>query len=471
MNPQDPSPEPVLLPEPVLGQQALGAQDHPLRQALHDEVHARTGFAVRAPASLLHLAFTLAPGSPSPLPQIVALCAPENAEDAPIVDAKALHFSAQTPFGLLRAEIHGEFYRLTLLKEGADAAQLAFPQAWLEQLPGQRLVAMRTCTRLAQPEGHQDAQARAFFGHDALVGSQIAQGEAIIWTDFRLQPDGYSRVLVSVNAMAPARLGRAVRRIHELETYRMMALLALPLARAIGPQLGQLERDLGEAVNAMTGEGSDDAALLERLGALSRAGEHLAQSTAYRFAASKAYANLVARRLAELNEERLKNHQRIGVFLERRFDPAMASVQACSDRINRLVEGCARAATLLRTRVEIALEAQNQAILHSMNARAQQQLRLQETVEGLSIVAISYYTYGLVAKFIESMEGLGAGMFGVAVFGPLKLGKALHLALIPLIVLAVWFSLHSLKRHALKETSGKDNSGKNKGSKNKGGKD
>ncbi len=42
------------------------------------------------------------------------------------------------------------------------------------------------------------------------------------------------------------------------------------------------------------------------------------------------------------------------------------------------------------------MERQNGKVLEAMNDRARQQLRLQQTVEGLSIAAISYYIVGLV---------------------------------------------------------------------------
>ena len=49
-------------------------------------------------------------------------------------------------------------------------------------------------------------------------------------------------MLVQDHGLSPLRLGRVVRRIHEIETYRMMALLALPLARKVQAELAGLER-------------------------------------------------------------------------------------------------------------------------------------------------------------------------------------------------------------------------------------
>jgi len=123
------------------------------------------------------------------------------------------------------------------------------------------------------------------------------------------------------------------------------------------------------------------------------------------------------------------------VFLDRRFSPAMATCQAVSDRIRSLAERSERASNLLRTRVDIALEAQNQQVLKSMEKRGLQQLRLQQTVEGLSVVAISYYLIGIFAKLIEG--------FGDYAKTDTKLVSLLS---IPVIVFLVWYGVRRLRK-------------------------
>ena len=96
-----------------------------------------------------------------------------------------------------------------------------------------------------------------------------------------------------------------------------------------------------------------------------------------------------------------------------------------------------RASALLGTRVEIVRERQNQELLGAMNERAALQLRLQETVEGLSVAAIAYYATGLFGYVFKSAEKAGL---------PIKYELVTGLAVVP-IVLAVWFFMHRVRKH------------------------
>ena len=233
------------------------------------------------------------------------------------------------------------------------------------------------------------------------------------------------------------RLGRALRRLHEIETYRMMALLALPVARGLQPRLNEVEAELNRISSDMQSSDSsdDDAQLLAKLTTVAKTVEDMGSQAAYRFAATRAYAALVIRRIDELNEERVPNHQRLGVFLDRRFSPAMATCQATENRLASLAARCERTSNLLRTRVDISLEKQNQELLASMNRRAQQQLKLQETVEGLSVVAISYYAWSLLSKLVESF-GKVNGWFDPYI---------VNMVLIPAVTAIVWYAIRRAK--------------------------
>ena len=121
------------------------------------------------------------------------------------------------------------------------------------------------------------------------------------------------------------------------------------------------------------------------------------------------------------------SYQRLGIFLDRRFSPAMATCTAVAERINGLAVRSERASNLLRTRVDIMLETQNQQLLRSVDSNARRQLLLQQTVEGLSVVAISYYAINIAAKLIE----------GLAVYFPRLDVKLAELISIPVIVIAV----------------------------------
>jgi uncharacterized membrane-anchored protein len=418
-------------------------RDHELRSVLNDELHGRPGLPVTAPSRVTHLAFTIGENDGDPLAHVKVLCDALGVK--PPVEGAA-HHTADIAGGQIKYERHGEFYRVSVVAEGGaekGEAVCILPVGWLEGLPGARLVGIHTRIMAAE-ETVPDMQAlTALFGHEDLAGSRVSSGLATVWTDFRIGSDGYTRILVQDHGLSPLRLGRVVRRVHEIETYRMMALLALPMARKVQSELAGLERAVSKVTADMLSarESHEDAELLTALSRIARDVEEVSSRTSYRFAASRAYAALVDKRVAELGEEKVMSFQRIGVFLDRRFSPAMATCLAVADRIRSLAERSERASNLLRTRVDIALEGQNQQVLKSMEKRGLQQLRLQETVEGLSVVAISYYLIGILAKLIE----------GIGSYAHVET-KLVSLISIPVVVFLVWYGVRRLRKHILSST-------------------
>ena len=412
--------------------------DHELRHVLNDEIHGRPGLAVVAPARITHLAFTLTKEDRDPLLQVTKLCDAFGVK-APLEEAR--HHSAELASGLFKYERHGEFYRISVTAQNSRKKQEAIsllPLGWIDELPGKRLVAIHTEVMSKDMKVPTPAFLKKYFGHEDLAGSRVSHGRATVWTDFKIGDDGYTRMLVQDQGLTPLSLGRVSRRIHEIETYRMMALLAFPLALDLQARLGALEKSLSETIEGMLStQGIDeDARLLASLSTTARDVEEMSSRSSFRFAAARAYSALVTKRLAELGEERAVNYQRIGVFLDRRFSPAMTTCFAVAERIADLARRSERASNLLRTRVDIALEGQNQQLLRSMEARARQQLMLQETVEGISVVAISYYLFNIVAIFVN---GAAEYFFGKGISFP-------DWALVPVILLLVWWGIRRLKR-------------------------
>jgi uncharacterized membrane-anchored protein len=418
--------------------------EHNLRLTLNDELHGRPGLPVHSPARITHLAFTLEASDVDPLAHVKKLC---DGLGVRAPQAAAIHHAVPIAGGIFKFERHGEFYRISVtasqIKGDAEAITL-LPVDWFENLPGKRLVGIHThIVNEPKPTTGKAKYAEVppqftMFGHDELASSNVNQGLATIWSDFRIRSDGYTRMLILDRGLAPLRLGRLTRRLHEIETYRMMALLGLPLARTIQQHLGPLEDKLSATITSMSskGEKHDDGKLLAELSTLARDVEGLSNSSSYRFAASRAYSDLVAKRIGELSEERVQSYQRLSVFLDRRFSPAMATCTAVAERIASLAQRSERASNLLRTRVDIALEDQNQQLLRSMEASARRQLNLQQTVEGLSVVAISYYTISIIAKLVEE----------AAHYLPWMDGGLIKLASIPIVLLGVWWALKRLRK-------------------------
>lgn len=329
----------------------------------------------------------------------------------------------------LRWERHTEFSTWTVIRQQDEhnapftaTALSLLPPAWLTALPGRVISGLHVEVQ-GYPADADDADAvRQHFDDQRLISSWVIDRKARLWTAWRLHRDGLGRILVLNRGLNPCQLGRLVRRLLELETYRMMVLLAFPLARRIAPDLAGMDTKLANInaeINQIRGL-DDERRLLGDLSTLAARIEHLRSETNFRFSAARAYYELVQHRLAGLREQEEPGLQTFGEFLPRRLTPAFRTGEAVSAQLDDLASRIDRASELLRTRIDLTLEAQNQDLLQSMNRRGQTQLQLQQAVEGLSVVAITYYLVGLVKSLAESLHALGwltepAAVAGLAV--------------------------------------------------------
>jgi uncharacterized membrane-anchored protein len=310
------------------------------------------------------------------------------------------------------------------------------PAGWLAALPGSTIVAAHAELVHASADA-LDMQALAEpFDGQPVVGAEIGEGVGIACTDFRIHADGFARFLVLNHAFTPRQAGRMLQRLFEIEAYRTLALLALPIARRQAPRAVAIERSLATLTDRIAADTGDDETLLHELTRLAAEVESGLAASQFRFGACRAYHDLVTTRIAELRERRLPGMQTIEEFMARRLTPAVATCTTVSQRLHGLSERVAQASALLSTRVDIAREGQNQALLASMDRRAKLQLRLQQTVEGLSVAAIVYYVAGLVGYVAKAGK---AG--GLSVEPDLVVGLS-----IPLLVAAVVLALRRARR-------------------------
>jgi uncharacterized membrane-anchored protein len=285
-------------------------------------------------------------------------------------------------------------------------------------------------------------QAQRWLGSPALVGWHLGRdahrpGHSCAFTDFRLRPSGYERWLVVAPPDTSAtRAGRILQRLLELETYRLMALRGMPAARALAPLLNEAEALLAGLIEQLESGSASDQQLLDQLVALAARLERATARHDYRFAATRAYDAIVTQRIAELRESAIPGTQTIGEFMQRRLNPAIATVAAGAQRLASLSQRVERASALLRTRVDIATETQNQQLLAKLTRGQQLQLRLQGTVEGLSIAAISYYVVSLLLYGGKAAKSAGLPLNPEIVAG----------ALIPLVLWAVWRTTRRIHR-------------------------
>ena len=247
------------------------------------------------------------------------------------------------------------------------------------------------------------------YGFKDPCGSSVGGGDAVVWSDFRLDDEGNNRLLFINRRLNDYRLGRMIRRLLEIETYRMMASLALSTAKELGPQLDGFDRSLVSLSQRNAGaSGVQAKVLLEDIAELSRQVVAATVRSRHRFSATQAYAQLVFERLAELREGHVGDCQRLGVFIERRFRPTVRYCAATEQRLEHLAKGVANLGDLLQARVQVEMEEQNAEILRSLNARAESQVKIQRAVEGLSIIAITYYLLSLFKLLYSGLETLGA---------------------------------------------------------------
>ncbi len=434
--------------------------NHPLRVPLAAEIHSRPPVRLEAPERITHLAVhgrndAVSAGDKLGMQSalLARLCA-HFGVPAPASDAKYFFHD----FGRFRLkwECHTEFSGYTVVAasrassdDGQVFAQMPsaeLPEDWLLGLQGKLLVATHIALERATSGADEMLpHMRRLFETNAVIGCEASQA-AQVWTDFRIHADGFARFVVLDTGLKGQQAGRLLQRLLEIETYRVMALLGLPIAQRAAPVLNAIESELAAVTKGMVASQNADVsdeegmqeeqALLQQITSLAARLEQQVVDDSYRFSASKAYYGLVHARIAELRERRIEGVPTIDEFMQRRLTPAMNTCESTARRQEVLAERIANSNALLRTRVSIRQEQQNSKILDSMNTRAAQQLRLQQAVEGLSVVAISYYLVGLLSYVLK---GVKAG--GVHLDSDMAVGIA-----VPVLAMSVWLGVARVRK-------------------------
>jgi uncharacterized membrane-anchored protein len=414
--------------------------EHSERLALAEEVHARPPEALETPERASYLAVLVDQDERERERAHVAALCERFGVAAPV--PSATHFSATLGVFRLKWERHSEFSSYTFLVPGrspqpfSEPAAGFLPEGWLAAIPGKTIVAAHAKLIATDSDPPHPALIAEHFEGNVAVGGEIGDGAGFAFTDFRVHADGYSRFLVLDRSFTPRQAGRMLQRLFEIEAYRMTALLALPIARRQAAQILAMDRSLAALTSHIARETDTDEALLGELTRLAAEVESTLVASQFRYGASRAYHDLVRTRIGELREQRIPGIQTIDEFMTRRLAPAMATCASVSQRLRELSERVSQASGLLSTRVDIARERQNQALLASMERRARLQLRLQQTVEGLSIAAITYYVVGLVGYGAKALKASGLG-----VQPDVAVGVA-----IPIVAVLVALALHRARR-------------------------
>jgi uncharacterized membrane-anchored protein len=423
-------------------------REHPLRRQIVSEMHLRRWPPLTAPGVVMQM-LRLVSDEERGIERAALETLPSGSECAPSDNLR--HAS-----GTLGEDVqfvweqHSEASTVTLFRMGPDAitpdlatdAPLSAALAWAAGLPGELVRATRILI-LPDEAGAERLQPQLGFTASDLVSCHIGtagdDGGARLWSDFRIGPGGFGRLLLAANGMSDGDLSRLVQRLQELGNYRNLALLGLPVARARWSDLDQVERALTALSADVARPDMSDDRLLEGVTALSLDLMSIWSDASFRMNATAAYARLVEERLAELAPHAIRGYPSLADFTQRRLLPAVRTCAAHVQRQHELSMHAHRFASLLRTRIETRIEIQNTLVLESLERSATGQLRLQQLVEGFSVIALSYYAIGLLDHLIE----------GLAPSGTQSRVSTLLAILVPLVVVGMWWTIHHFKRRAL----------------------
>lgn len=416
---------------------------HPLRERLYSELHNRPFRSLTNPAQITHIAIQHGGKLIEAEYEFLSLLCHRFQVNEPSKNMSCFYQN----FALfnLRWERHMEYSTYTITRE-APLTDKPFvknaidyvPSDWLEKMPGEVIAALH----LVIDANEGDDSMACHFDNMRLIASGACNNLAQVWTSYQLHADGFGRFLVSEKSLSPEQLGRLVQQLLQLDTYRLMATLGLPLAQTINSELNQLDLQLQQVTTHIAlDQGNDDRQRLAQVSAIAAKVEDLRSQSNYRFSATNAYYDVVLQRMDELKEDEIAGYMTLQEFLMRRITPAVKTCKTAANHLEDISRRVTRASDLLRTRVEMQLQEQNQKLLTSMDKRAHIQMRLQQTVEGMSVAAISYYGMQLIDTMLVSLSSYGFE------YDP----QRASIFMVPVVVTTVFLTTRLIHRRLMKD--------------------
>ena len=417
-------------------------RDHELRLRVVGEMHLRRWPLITAPCHVIQ--WVLNVDDDERAQELIAIEA-QSGKDGLVGNPS--HREGQINPGVsFTWERQSEGSSLTLFAHGGTESGYLDPTTdpelyasimWAQSLPGRIVRSTRVWIAATDADIKQLMKAIPF-SRSELVSSQI--GEDIrMWSDFRIMDDGFGRLLVAANGADPYDLTRQLQRLQELGNYRNKALLGLPVARECWPQLDMTEARLRNLFNRLASNEDRDDTLLEDLSVLALDIASVSTSISFRMDATRAYGKIVEERLEQVDSRPIEGYASLADFTQRRFSPAMNTCIATTERIARLEKGTEQLGSLLRARVDTHIENQNAQLLGSMERSISSQVRLQRMVEGLSVIALSYYLLSLIKFALYAVPASDTHVSHEFIVGVL---------VIPVLA-GVWLSMRLLKKRLL----------------------
>ncbi len=387
----------------------------PERKSLNDDIHARPYLELNPPEQISYLALLVDREERLREPAHLRLLCEQFGLPQPVnLDSKDILID----FGKfrLKMEVHAEYTHYKIIQQSkpkdpfAKPPILSVPGEWLSGLPGKVLVGIHVAIldESSSKLNLAPENLPRYFDGNRLIGGNIAGGNGAAYSDFLIHEDGFSRLLIVNHQFAPGQAGRCLQRLLEIETYRMLALLGLPKAKAILPELPNADHQLVRLTASLDeDDGQSDETLLDELTRLAATIENKVSATYARFNATRSYASLVTIRLEQLRESKIEGIPTFTEFLERRLNPAISTCNSVDHWLHQLAQRISNINQLLLTRIDVRRKQQNQDILESLNRRAKMQLRLQQAIEGVSVMAITYTAVSLIGVLLGGVKSIG----------------------------------------------------------------
>ncbi|MCW5720210.1 MAG: DUF3422 domain-containing protein [Devosia sp.] len=409
-------------------------EDHAERSAIMDEVHARPVEIVPDLCRVRRLVLVM-PAKPGAMQDAFERFADfRRAQGVDLPVSSSRQYSFETAQRQVTWEFHTEFVTITW-RSATDE-----PENWPDDIgmdaigDGRLIGAIRI-----DVIGDKIIPDHLLSGFNlaTLCLADIEGGKAQVATDFVPDAARFTRVEFAAGGLTTLRRSILLRRLLEVETYRCMALLGLPLARWASPEVREMEAELSRVIDGLgeTTNASRAQSVLDALHRLSARSGQLAERLGYRFAAGRAYGDVLSARLEGLRESGTNKGSTLTHFIGNRVLPGLATCAAIEQRLAVLSGKIERAIGLLDVRIGVDMQVQNAALLDNIAKTARSQFLLQRTVEGLSTIAISYYLLGILSYLMA---------------GPLAhlhWDKTMTLsAAVPFVMLAVWLMARSVRR-------------------------
>jgi uncharacterized membrane-anchored protein len=275
---------------------------------------------------------------------------------------------------------------------------------------------------------------RALLPGPVMYGSKILNEQTGIVTSFTPDEQGRERYWVSIASSQddPSRLKDIVDAIVRIETYYHLLLMQKPLFSAAIDQVYKFEQVHLKQREIITSHiaHADSQALQRWLNTLTQdllKTNRIAGKLHFELSASLPYDKIVHATLGSLAEQPMESCRPISDYVLGGITGVAEGYQQLLKRIDTLRNGFEGIISIIRTRVDLIVEAQNLALLQSVDKTTKSQVLLQNTVEGLSVIVIAYYLAGLAGYVFKGLQEIGwlkNANIASAVFVPIAIGLA-----------------------------------------------